>query len=291
MLFESFQGVVREEVPLGPYTWLQLGGVAKYFAEPKDVEQLQALVCLANAQGVALRVLGGGSNVLVRDRGFDGLVLHLSAPAFEKITVDGQEVCCGGGTRLAHLITQCVGAGLGGLEHLVGIPGSVGGALRNNSSTDEGDIGTWLTRATLLSRDGNLVQVEGSEVAFSHRRSSLDELVILDATFTLQPGDVRQLTKREQTFWILKRSKQPNYPARSALAFIDPDGISAAELIHRTGASGMIEGSVQMNSAFPNYITANTGATSEQVLTLLDRAQKLIQHKTGFVLQPHLVVW
>jgi len=85
MLFESFQGVVREEVPLGPYTWLQLGGVAKYFAEPKDVEQLQALVCFANAQGVALRVLGGGSNVLVRDRGFDGLVLHLSAPAFEKI--------------------------------------------------------------------------------------------------------------------------------------------------------------------------------------------------------------
>jgi len=291
MLFDSFQGAVREEVPLAPYTWLQLGGNAKYFAEPTDVEQLQGLVCLANAKGVAIRVLGGGSNILVRDRSFDGLVLHLSAPAFEKTSVEANQVKCGGGTRLAHLITRCVGAGLGGLEHLVGIPGSVGGALRNNSSTDEGDIGTWLKSATLLSREGNLVRVEGSDVAFSHRRSSLDELVILDATFELQPGDVRQLTKREQTFWILKRSKQPNYPARSALAFIDPDGISAAELIHRTGVSGMIEGSVQFNTTYPNYITANTGATSEQVLALLDRAQKSIQQKTGFVLQPHLVVW
>jgi len=128
-------------------------------------------------------------------------------------------------------------------------------------------------------------------VNFSHRRSSLDGLLVLDATFELQRGDVRQLTKREQTFWILKRSKQPNYPTRSALAFVDLDGVSAVELLQRSGVNGLIEGNTQLNSAYPNYITANTGATSEQVINLLEKAKKIVFDKTGFSLQPHLVVW
>jgi UDP-N-acetylmuramate dehydrogenase len=291
MLFGKFQGSVREGVPLAPYTWLQLGGQAKYFAEPSDTDQLVEIVRTANQQGIPIRVLGGGSNVLVRDNGFDGIVLHLTAPCFEKISIQGSAVQCGGATRLAHLITACVAAGLGGLEHLVGIPGTLGGALRGNSSTDDGDIGSLMTSATLLSRKGDMLTVNSSEVNFSHRRSSLDELLILDASFELQPGDVRQLTKREQTFWIVKRSKQPNYPARSALAFVDLDGVSAVELLHRSGVNGMIEGNTQLNSSYPNYITANTGATSEQVITLLERAKKIVFDKTGFSLQTHLVVW
>jgi UDP-N-acetylenolpyruvoylglucosamine reductase len=99
------------------------------------------------------------------------------------------------------------------------------------------------------------------------------------------------LTKREQTFWIVKRSKQPNTPARSALAFVDLDGVSAAELLHRSGVSGMIEGNSQLNSTYPNYVTVNTGATADQVISVLERAKKIVFDKTGFSLQPHLVVW
>jgi UDP-N-acetylmuramate dehydrogenase len=291
MVFEKFAGSVRSAVPLAPYTRLQLGGSARYFAEPCDVDQLHEIVTTAHQEGISVRVLGGGSNVLVRDKGFDGLVIHLSAPCFEKITIEGNLVRCGGGTRLTHLITACVGAGLGGLEHLVGIPGTVGGALRSNSSTDEGDIGGLMTRATLLTRQGQRVTVNSDQVNFSHRRSSLDELLILEASFDLEKEDVRQLTKREQTFWIVKRSRQPNYPTRSALAFIDLDGVSAVELLQRSEVNGLIEGSVQLNSTYPNYITANTGATSEQVIALLERAQRIVFEKTGFSLQPHVVVW
>ncbi|MCY3005637.1 MAG: FAD-binding protein [Planctomycetota bacterium] len=291
MLFGKFKGSVREGVPLAPYTWLQLGGEAKYLAEPADTEQLVDIVRLASQEGISIRVLGGGSNVLVSDKGFDGLVLHLSAPCFEKITIRDLSVHCGGGARLAHLITACVGSGLGGLEHLVGIPGTVGGALRSNSSTDEGDIGSLMTQATLLTRKGERIVVSAQDVNFSHRRSSLDELVILDASFELHQGDIRQLTKREQTFWIVKRSKQPNYPARSALAFVDLDGVSAVELLHRSGVNGLIEGNTQLNSTYPNYITANTGASADQVIQLLERAKKIVFEKTGFSLQPHLVVW
>lgn len=291
MLLDQFKSFVRENVPLAPYTWLQLGGNAKYFAEPADAEQLQRLVAEASRHSIAIRLLGGGSNVLVKDSGFDGLVIQLIAPAFQKIGIQGNRVTCGGGVRLSHLVTACVANGLAGVEHLVGIPGTVGGALRANSGTEEGDIGHAVREAQMLRRNGDLVNVTGNQLAFSHRRSSLDELAILEATLELQPGDVKYLTKREQTFWILKRSRQPNHPTRSALAFIDPDGESAGELIHRTGFSGLIEGSVQMNATHPNYITAGTGATADQVLALLEKVKKGVHEKTGVRLQPHLVVW
>jgi len=291
MLLEKFKNVVQENVPLAPFTWLQLGGTARWLAEPVDLEQLQGLVQAAAADSIPVRILGGGSNVLVRESGFPGLVIQLTSPAFQSIQFEGNSVRCGGGAKLAHLITACVGHGLGGLEHLVGIPGTVGGALHGNSGTEEGDIGQFVHSAVLLRRDGQTKTVDADALAFSHRRSSLDELVILEATFALQPGDVRRLTKREQTFWILKRSRQPNHPVRSALAFVDPDGASAAELLQQSGLIGTMEGSVQMNSTYPNYITAGTGASSEQVLVLLERVRSAVHQKTGVRLQPHLVVW
>jgi len=291
MLLERFPNAVRENVSLAPYTWLQIGGNAKFIAEPVDVEQLQQMVSVAAKEAFPVRILGGGSNVLVRESGFEGLVIQLASPAFETVTIEGNTVRCGGGVRLAHLITACVGQGLGGLEHLVGIPGTVGGALHGNSGTEEGDIGQFVRSATLLRRSGEIVSVDSKALAFSHRRSSLDELVILDATLQLQKDDERRLTKRQQTFWIVKRSRQPNHPSRSAVAFVDPDGASAGELIHQSGLTGLMEGSVQMNAAFPNYITAGTGATSDQVLALLERVREGVHRKTGIRLQTHLVVW
>ncbi len=291
MALEQFKTLVREDVPLAPFTWLQLGGHARYFAEPADVAELRELLVASSDEGLSVRLLGGGSNLLVRDAGFDGLVIQLKAPAFSKIQFDGSLVTCGGGAPISHLITACVGQGLAGVEHLVGIPGTVGGALHGNSGTDEGDIGHVVRAATLLRRDGSIVQVDAKELAFSHRRSSLDELVILEATFELQKDDAARLTKREQTFWILKRSKHPNAPVRSAIAFTNPDGASAADLLQRFGQLGAIEGSVQLNPTYPNYITVSDGATSEQVLALLELVREAVFEKSGVRLLTHLVVW
>jgi UDP-N-acetylmuramate dehydrogenase len=288
---DAFLSHVRENVPLAPFTRLHIGGAARYFAEPADEAQLQQLLSLAAADSIPVRILGGGSNLLVRESGFDGLVVQLTAPAFDRIMIDGQTVRCGGGVWLSHLVTACVANGLAGVEHLVGIPGTVGGALHGNSGTDEGDIGQVVRSARLMKRDGKIVQVDAPGLTFSHRRSSLDELVILEATLTLKPDDSVRLTKREQTFWIVKRSKQPNAPARSAIAFIDPDGGSASALLHQCGAIGMIEGGVQLSMAYPNYLVATEGAAFDQVITLLERAQALVYDRQGVKLQTHLVVW
>lgn len=291
MAQSRLESMVRENVPLAPFTRLQLGGEARFFGEPSDELELGEMVSLAASQGIPVRMLGGGSNLLIRTSGFDGLVLQLTSPAFAKIGFADTLVRCGGGVRLSHLVTSCVAQGLAGVEHLVGIPGTVGGALHGNSGTEEGDIGQVVCEARLMTRDGKVTQVDSRGLTFSHRRSSLDELVILEASLSLRVEDTARLTKREQTFWIVKRGKQPNAPIRSAIAFVDPDGDSAAALLHQCGALGMIEGGVQLSLPHPNYIVATEGATAEQVLILLDRARNLVLDRQGIKLQPHTVLW
>ena len=290
-VLSTFGGMIRENQSLAPFTWLQIGGPTRYLVEPNDEQQLLAVVQSCAAAAIPMRLLGGGSNLLIRESGFDGATFSLTSPAFGQMRRVDRTVVCGAGAKLSHLIAFSVGAGLGGLEHLIGIPGTVGGALRCNAGTDDGDIGHVVHSAKLLTKDGKVVEVKGAELAFSHRVSSLDELVILDATFHLEPGEIRGLTKREQTFWIVKRSKQPSFPERAAIAFIDPDGYKASELLQQSGFNGAIEGAVRLSSNYPNYLFTSDGATSNQVLTLLERVRKGVQDRTGVQLQLHLQIW
>ena len=290
-LLSSFGEIVRENQSLAPFTWLQIGGPTRYLVEPNDQSQLLAVVQNCAAAAIPMRVIGGGSNLLIREVGFDGATFSLTSPAFGQMSRIDNSIVCGAGAKLSHLIAFSVGAGLGGLDHLVGIPGTVGGALRGNAGTDDGDIGHIVRSARLITKEGQVVQVSGKELAFSHRVSSLDELVILEATFGLEPGEIRGLTKREQTFWIVKRSKQPSFPERAAIAFVDPDGYKASELLQQSGFNGAIEGAVRLSSSYPNYLIANAGATSTQVLILVERVIDGVRDRTGVQLQLHLQIW
>ena len=135
---------VRENVPLAERTWFKLGGAAQFFAEPSSVDELQSVVARCRDEGLHARLLGGGSNVLVRDEGVTGMVISLAQPTALRIFKSTAEsVTVGGGANLANAITVTVGAGLAGLEPLVGIPGTIGGALHGNAGTHGGDIGQW----------------------------------------------------------------------------------------------------------------------------------------------------
>ncbi|MEX0977409.1 MAG: FAD-binding protein, partial [Pirellulales bacterium] len=156
-LAKGFEHFVKRAEPLAPHTWFHLGGPAEYFAEPASVEDLRALVRRAREGGVAVRMLGGGSNVLVRDEGVSGLVVRLSAPAFSEIKVGKQTLTAGSGAKLGHAISTSVREGLAGLETLVGIPGTIGGALHGNAGSRGGDIGQWTCQATVMTADGEMV--------------------------------------------------------------------------------------------------------------------------------------
>jgi UDP-N-acetylmuramate dehydrogenase len=288
---QGLQHIVRENEPLGPLTWLKIGGPARYFAEPTTESELIQLVQACHTNNIPLRVLGGGSNLLIREAGFDGAVLSIASAAFSSIEIKGNRIRCGSGAKLSHLVTRSVGAGLSGLEHLVGIPGTVGGALHGNSGTLDGDIGQRVISARLLRNDGTLIELAGEKLHFSTRKSSLDELVILDCLFELEPTDAAALTTRMQTQWIVKKAGQPSSSFAAAIPFVDPVTASAAELIEQSGMRGAQEGHVQLSLTFENFLIAAPGATSEQVLALIERVRSAVYKQTGVQLQLHLKIW
>ena len=236
--FAGLQHIIREQEPLAPYTWFRLGGPAEYFAEPTNLDELMQLVQYCHAQDIPIRILGGGSRILASDKGVPGLVIQLSAPAFGRIEVDGEQITAGGGAKLGHLVATAVREGLAGLESLVGIPGTVAGALRGNADSHGASIGHWTTSATVLTRQGELRTYERDELRFSYGESSLDELVVLAGQFVLERGDSAELTRKMQKLWIVKRTTQPSGNLGTGRIFKDPQGLTAAELIEQVGLRG-----------------------------------------------------
>lgn len=287
----GLEDIVRASEPLAPHTWFKLGGPAEFLAEPRTVEELAELVRRCREQEVPIRVLGSGSNVLVRDAGVPGVTVKLTAPAFGEIQVEGRTVTAGGGARLGHLVSTAVGEGLAGLEPLVGIPGGVGGALHGNSGSRGGDIGQWACQATVMTRSGEIHERPREELVFAYRESSLDELVILSARFELEEDDPEQLTKRMQKQWILKRASQPLAEQSAGCIFKNPRGMHAGTLIDQAGMKGARVGGAEVSTQHANFIIADEGATSSDVLRLIDLVRSGVAERLGVELETEIVVW
>jgi len=291
MTLSGFEHIVRDNEPMSAHTWFRLGGPAEYFAEPTSVDELAALVKHCRENEISVRLLGSGSNVLVRDEGIAGMIIQLTAPAFSEITVDGNVVRAGGGAKLAHLISTAVREGLAGLEELVGIPGSVGGALRGNASSDNSDIGHWTVRATVMTRDGDIITREKKDLNFAYRRSSLDELVILSGEFQLETGDSRELTKRMHKLWIEKKSETPTSDQHAGFVFKNPVGVRVEDLIDQAGLKGASVGEAEVSDRYPNFIIANPGASSADVMRLIDLIRSHVSDRLGVDLQTAIQIW
>lgn len=282
---------VRQAEPLAMHTWFQLGGPAEYFAEPRNRDELITLVSRCHQENVPIRVLGRGSNILVRDEGVSGVVVHLSAPDFRQIQVAGRRITAGGGARLGRVVTTAVHEGLAGLEVLVGIPGCVGGALHGNAGTRGGDVGQWTVAATVLTDTGAIRQHQRVDLVFGYRQSSLDELVILDATFELQEDDPRELSRRLQKLWIVKKAQQPMGHQSAGCVFKNPRGMSAGELIEDAGLKGTRIGGAVVSDRHANFIIAEPDCTAQDVLRLIDVIRDQVQERLGEELELELEIW
>lgn len=290
-VYSGLEHVVRENEPLAPYTWFRLGGTAEYFAEPTSLKELSALVRRSAEHEIPVRLLGGGSNVLVRDEGLRGLVIHLSAADFCQIRVEGRTVSAGGGAKLGHVVSTAVREGLAGLEELVGIPGTVGGALHGNASSQGADIGQWTQNATVMLKSGELLTRRREELRFAYRQSSLDELVILDAQFELEREDPRELTKRLQKIWILQKANQPLANQNTGCIFKNPGGITAASLIEQAQLKALRVGDAEISDRNPNFIVAGQKATSQDVLQLIEKLRTGVAERLGVDLETQIEVW
>lgn len=290
-LISGFEHFVRENEPLSPLTSLRLGGPAQYFAEPTSVDELAAILKQFTDQGEPVRLVGAGSNVLIPEKGVDGLVVHLSAPAFCQIDIEATKMRVGGGARLSHVVSNAVREGLNGPQHLVGMPGTIGGALHSNISFPNIDISTWVKSIDVMKRTGEQQTYAGEELNFSSQGSNLSELVILAVEAEFEKESPEVLTKQLQKLWLVSKAKRPPADVNAAYIFRNPVGESASELIDSAGLKGSSVGNVSLFDADPNYFVAESGATPNEVVELIKQVQAGVSEKLDVQLEPAIQIW
>jgi UDP-N-acetylmuramate dehydrogenase len=290
--FDAFRGFLTESEPLAPLTWLRLGGPAQYLARPGKLEDLIGLIAASRDLGLPYRILGGGSNLLVREAGVAGVVIHLESPAFSDVSVEGRTVQVGAAVPLTALISQTARAGLTGLEILTGIPGTVGGALRGNAGGRSGSIGQFVQSVTVLDSQGNVQVRDRDDLHFGYRDSNLDDPVLLSAVFKLDVEDPETVVKRMRRIWIVKKENQPYGHQSSGSIFRDPTSdVSARVVIEQAGLKGAKVGGAEVSDRHANYIVAQAGATSDDVLGLIDMIRKQVRLQFGYELELQIQVW
>lgn len=290
-LVQGLEHVVRRDEPLANYSWFRLGGMADYFAEPTNAEELSLLVRRFRAAELPVRILGGGSNVLVSRPIVTGLVIHLATPEFCDLRVAEHYLYAGAGAKLGHAIATSVREGLGGLEALVGIPGTVGGALRRNAASQGNDVGQWTGEVTVMTREGLVEKRNREQLLFGYGHSNLDEMAILGCRFDLEPGDSSELTRRMQKNWIVKRARQPVGDLGHGRIFGDPHGLTASELVEQAGMRNAEQGGARVSDRDANFIVTQPGATSDDILRLIERIREQVAKKLGMELELQLDVW
>ncbi|MBX3440993.1 MAG: UDP-N-acetylmuramate dehydrogenase [Planctomyces sp.] len=282
---------VRRDEPLAPQTWLRTGGPAQYFAEPRNRKELQALAKACAEESIPIRILGSGSNVLVRDEGVSGAVVRLTGPEFSGIEISGETVRSGSAALLSQALVKSVEAGLAGLEALVGIPGTVGGAVRGNAGGRSGEIGQFVRSVTVLTAAGEEFVRREDELTFSYRSSSISDLVILDVELGLTRDDPDEIARRMRKLWIMKKSTQPLSFQSTGCIFRNPRGLSAGALIEQAGLKGTRVGQCEVSDRHGNFIVTYEGATTADVLRLIDLIRAKVSERHGVDLELEIQVW
>jgi UDP-N-acetylmuramate dehydrogenase len=287
----AFKEIALRDQPLAPLTWMKIGGPAQYLIRPRNVDELLDVVRACHEDQIPVRVIGGGSNVLVRDEGVSGAVLQLIGDSFSQIIIEGTTVRAGAGGLLSQLISQTVKAELAGLETLSGIPGTFGGALRGNAGGRAGDIGQFVESVTVMNVKGEISTRKGDELWFGYRESNVDELVILEGTLKLQQGETDEITRRMRKLWIMKKATQPLSFQSAGCIFKNPRGLSAGALIEQAGLKGIRVGAAEISDRHANFIVTNAGAKSDDVLRLIDLTRSKVSEQFGVDLELEIKIW
>jgi len=278
-LEQQIKGRIVYGEPLGKYTSFGIGGPADIMVFPEGEADVRAALRLCREEGVPYLVLGGGSNLLVRDGGFRGVVLHLEG-IFTQLNVAGRRVSAGAGVRLSRLVAFCSKLALSGVECLAGVPGSVGGAVRGNAGAFGGSIADHLVAVRLLTSEGDEHVFSRDRMEFSYRRSSLPEgCVILEAAFDLEQGDTGEIRRRISANLVQRNRGQPVEWRSAGSVFKNPPGEYAGRLVEKAGLKGVRVGGACISPKHGNFIINLGGATATDILALIDLMQRQVREK------------
>lgn len=285
---------VERDYPLSRLTTVRAGGSADFFARPESEDQVLELLSWAEAEGLSVGVLGSGSNLLVADDGFRGLVMKLTGELTE-VERNGTQLVCGGGTRLPSAAAKAAGWGLTGLEFGVNIPGTVGGAVRMNANAYGGELGRVLELVSVCTPSG-LERRRAQDLGFRYRGSNLGEReVVAAATFALResnPADVKA------TMADMRRRRKEAQPAgikTFGSTFMNPDdplaeGRSAGQLLDAAGCSGLQVGGARLSPKHANFVENTGGASTADIVELMAEARRRVHERFGVTLEPEVQV-
>lgn len=277
---------VRTAVPLGPLTTYKLGGPAAFYAEVDDRAGLDRVLAAWRGTGLPLLVLGRGSNLVVADSGLDALVVRLGG-GFGTVEMEPDVVRAGAAVRLPQLARAAVAVGRLGLEFYVGIPGSVGGAVRQNAGGHGRETRDVLVSATVLDAGaGDVSERPASDLDLSYRHSAIaSHDVVLEARFSFESGDPAygEQLMREITRW--RREFQPGGTLNAGSVFKNPPGDSAGRIIDDLGLKGTRVGDVSVSDKHANFFVAGPDATAADLYALVDRVRGIVAARTGVELE------
>ncbi len=278
---------LKVDEPMAAHTTIGVGGPAKLLATPRTMGQVARVVKAVNEYGIELAVVGRGSNLIVRDSGFDGLIMKMTNLA--DVKVNKRTVRAEGGASFARLARTMTRQGRTGLEFGIGIPGSVGGAVRMNAGAFGGEVKDVLRRVKLVTSEGVVQVLKGEDIEFSYRKSKLPAgSVVLSATFDCAPGKIDQQTYDRS---IGRKESQPIAERSFGSTFVNPPGGFAAQMIEACGLKGRQRGGAQFSSKHANFIVnINNQATASDVEYLIRLAQREVKKKFGVSLHTEVVI-
>jgi UDP-N-acetylmuramate dehydrogenase len=284
----AFPGTLRGNIkygePLARHTTLRIGGPARFHFTPADADAAVGAVAWARQHGLPWLVLGLGSNVLVRDGGFPGLLLKMGK-GLDVLERRGTRWRAGAGLATPLLARRTAEAGFAGVQRLIGVPGTVGGAVFMNAGAHGQDLASVLVSALLLAPSGEVAERSRREIPFAYRRSGLDGHLVLECTLTLEEDDPKRVLQDLAMVLKRRRAGTPFDQPCCGSVFKNPEGSTAGRLIDALGLKGRRVGRAEVSPLHANYIVNKGGASAEDVLRLIDVARTAVYREFGVELE------
>jgi len=292
-IFKGLAAIVKTKHPLGPLTTFGVGGAVDYFIRPRTEDELREVLARCDKHGLEVRPLGRGSNVLVRDEGVPGAVVQLDEEGFGSITLDGELLRAGAAAALSKVVAAAARQHLSGVECLVGIPSTAGGAVRMNAGGAYGDIGQTVERVKVMDAHGEVFYRDRDDLAFSYRSSNISARFVLQVELRLVPDTEKAIRDRMKKIWIAKKNSQPMSVASAGCVFKNPRGLAAGLLIEQAGLKGLTSGGAMVSRKHANFIIVKgkAKARAADVLELIEQIRKAVKERFDVYLELEIQVW
>lgn len=296
-LLKIAKGKIIFQEPLKKHTTFKIGGSAGIWFEPKNKADLIKVLRFAKKKKIKTFTIGAGSNLLVKEKGFDGMVISLSSPFFTRINSTGVLLEAGAGAHISKIIQYCLKNSLSGFEFLSGMPGTVGGSISVNVGTHSPEdfsemhsIAELLRSIEILDDKDRVKKVSARNIKFSYKKSSLKNVIILSAVFDLEKSNKREINRQIHKYLDYRKKTQDYGHPSAGCIFKNPRGVSAGFLIDACGLKGEKSGKAMVSKRHANFIINLGQAKAKSVLKLIKIAQKEVKNDFGIDLETEIEI-